>query len=915
MKNTLFSIVFALLCADSFAQNYFTMKKNTEARLAELHKTMPDSLFYHEGSEYSQFMQWVDYWEQRVGPTGDFNNYYTRLKASRERLAQRAFSLYNVDWQEVGPTDEPSGVMAANVGQSAGIGPVEFVRFYRSVTTPAPNHMLCGSTKGGLFYSSDGGNTWVNAGSDHWSGVSNVSWAEFKVDDPEVIYAVSGEPKDNTPGPIQDRGGIFRVQKSGPVNPNTQWTQIADYTDFGGHKDCWINKILTDPYDPNILYAATTWGLFKSSNVNAVNPTWVNILPNDGAVWDVEIRPGAGYHLTLYASFDSESPLNEPNPNPSPISNMVKYSQNGGGNWSVLPNSPSTLAINNSSSKIPHISIEVSSAALLQQNIYLFYYGLTPASKNIYRYDFGSQSSYTKINQCGIDNLSCGSFSTCCFGSGSAFGVSQSGPSEVVFVAFGDRYARYVNGTQTLFGHTNPNKYDYHVDAEGFTFNPLNASEIWMASHGGPYKSMDQGSTWMPKMKGVGVAMVFHMATSYESPEDILIGTYHDGDILTEGPYTNNWNPTWKYVYGADGDKVLIDNKDPKYMYASGVGSPWARSDDSGATVTFPGIGFYTGNGWFQHVAVLNKESTNIIYGKRNGEVIRATDRGNSSGNVISNIASLAGANPSCSGVENIFAFEGNKDLLMASFYNCSDALNSRQLYYTLKATDPAINPVSDWKKINLGNGNRSIYDVEIDPLDSRNIYVVLYPDWSASSTKVVNKVEDFANAQTVIDLTRNFPSPFFQRDCLVLEKGSNGGIYVATDGGAVFYTNNKLLLAGLGNEWVQFGDDYPHVTTNGLEINFKVNKIRAAPYSRGVWQADLYCPPDLTFNETGTYTANQFLEAKNWITSNATINSGLDVKYRAGDQIVLSSSFFAKPGSNFYAFIHPCDKPGNSFK
>ena len=102
-----------------------------ERHLDELHKTMPDSLFYHEGSEHSKFKQWVDFWEPRMSKDGDFEGYYKRQKEGLALLATGSLPLYNANWQEVGPTDEPSGVIGCNGSQSAGIGPVEFIRFYK----------------------------------------------------------------------------------------------------------------------------------------------------------------------------------------------------------------------------------------------------------------------------------------------------------------------------------------------------------------------------------------------------------------------------------------------------------------------------------------------------------------------------------------------------------------------------------------------------------------------------------------------------------------------------------------------------------------------------------------------------------------------------------------------------------------
>jgi serine protease AprX len=65
---------------------------------------------------------------------------------------------------------------------------------------------------------------------------------------------------------------------------------------------------------------------------------------------------------------------------------------------------------------------------------------------------------------------------------------------------------------------------------------------------------------------------------------------------------------------------------------------------------------------------------------------------------------------------------------------------------------------------------------------------------------------------------------------------------------------------------------------------------------------------------ESGTYGADRYLEAMQNITSEAIVPTGLDLKYRAGEEVRLTPGFHAEPGTRFHAFIHPCDAPGNSF-
>ena len=83
----------------------------------------------------------------------------------------------------------------------------------------------------------------------------------------------------------------------------------------------------------------------------------------------------------------------------------------------------------------------------------------------------------------------------------------------------------------------------------------------------------------------------------------------------------------------------------------------------------------------------------------------------------------------------------------------------------------------------------------------------------------------------------------------------------------------------------------------------------------RGVWEHDLWCPSETDLVESGTYNADAFKEALNDISSTTLVPSGKDVSYRAGNEVHLLPGFHASSGSRFHAFVHPCDRAGNSFK
>lgn len=203
----------------------------------------------------------------------------------------------------------------------------------------------------------------------------------------------------------------------------------------------------------------------------------------------------------------------------------------------------------------------------------------------------------------------------------------------------------------------------------------------------------------------------------------------------------------------------------------------------------------------------------------------------------------------------------------------------------------------------------------------------ILYFTYSSSSfysglpdgTEMIFKV-DYSDLNNVVvtDLTGStntwgaLPNIGVDWESLTLERGSDGGMYVATDVG-VYFLNEKLKASGDG--WQLVGTNLPHVNCKGLEISYQANRIRAGLVGRGLWEHHLWCPEveDLTF--VAPHANNAFVEATSSIASEALIDPGLDISYRAGSGVRLLPGFHASQGAEFHAFIHPCDIPGNSFK
>lgn len=869
------------------------VKHEIEPYLENLHQQIGDDEFYREGSFYNQYRQWLEYWEPKLGASGRFDLFSQAAKAGID-LVDATFSNYRnpgtpgqSPWLELGPIHRPENgvVNIGNGGSDRGVGPVEFISFYHS----NPDKMLCGSINGGLFYSDNAGLTWNNGGSDLLWDRIGCGWAEFHPSNSDIWYAA------NTLEPMLYERGVYRTLDHG-----LSWNMIFGYQVNGSGFWDLIYKTVLDQALPNdVLFVATSSGIYKTSNLSNTIPSFTKLTDSnvDGLIFDLE--PKLNDHNVLVASVRNSSYVWH-----------VAMSSDGGNTWTVIPNTPSIinsipLSSNTTSTGSVGVTIETTAA----NPDYFYFLFDKNANSEIHRYDIAT-GQWTNLSPSGTNAL------TPSYGNAHGFGISQIQADEI-YVSSDDRYKRRVGGTWTSYTSSSSNKYTYHVDEEDFVGHPSNAGEVWMACHGGVYKSTDNGFNWVNMSEGIAIGEVASLATSITNPEFTLLGLMHDGTVRSDGPYTQNWTPTWRTVFGGDGDKNLIDYLNPKNMWVSeSAGGDVEVSNNYGLEYTFSSV--IPAPIWKVSLK-LNTVDPDVIYFTRplgiqqNIDVVRSVNQGHGPWRTISNFNQVFG-------LTNYFVYKiatspSNPDYLYA-YVVVNGPPQSHRLFRTKSAN--ITNPIPTWEELYVPVNNW-FGTFQPDPENPD----ILYMTWSSSlnnyphASQVIFKIDyTLSNSSPVVsDLTKNLPFLTTGSASLAFENGTDGAMYLGTNLG-VFYTNQKLLNdpnSSIG--WQLYGSYLPHADISGLEINYVANKLRVGLYGRGLWENNLKCPDAYSLIESGAYPSNVFLEAEHDINSAAEVNNGLDVKYRAGEEIILVDGFHAFQGSSFKTYLHPCNHSGNSFR
>jgi photosystem II stability/assembly factor-like uncharacterized protein len=178
-----------------------------------------------------------------------------------------------IEWTERGPANVP--------GRTRGLVVIP--------ADPSKNTWLAGSSGGGIWKTTNGGQTWINKSQDF--PTMAVATLALCQNSPTVIYAGTGEYIASS-GTAINGNGIFKSTDSGE-----NWTQLsstANNPDFVS-----ITRVIVDPNNPNIVLACSapnTWGSFSSTIMRSTDggTTWTKVLnvTQGGAIEQLIATPG-----------------------------------------------------------------------------------------------------------------------------------------------------------------------------------------------------------------------------------------------------------------------------------------------------------------------------------------------------------------------------------------------------------------------------------------------------------------------------------------------------------------------------------------------------------------------------------------------------------------------------------------------
>lgn len=827
-----------------------------QARLAP-----EDSAARKQIQRQRKFLNRYFYWaEMHMGPNQELANIPEMQRQAdlqeKKALAKQPLAQNNANWQPLGPSFVDEGV-----------GRVNRIAFHPTNA----NIIYAGSSHGGLWRSTNGGNSWSCLNG--FMPTLGVSGIVVNQENPNIIYVLTGDGDAASGGLVSSRGflapcdGVYKSTDGGET-----WFRTALFPfDGSAYSDGYAGfNLVADPNDPNTLLAATTRGLFRTTNGG--NSWSACLFPSLGGsnvwIWDVAYRPGTSGRVYCAVS-----------------------GTNGGGRIFVSPDSGQTFLI--SPSFTPALN-----GAEMAGRIRL---ATTPANRNLVYFVAGPVYSSNRYHGVWVSqdnglNFQRNNNTPNILGDNNdtdqstydlAIAIS---PTNVNIVLVGGLVVFRSTNTGVAFSRvvdywTDLDNSDYiHPDVHDLQYNPVDG-RLWAATDGGVSVSTDNGSNWQRKFNGMDIGQFYNYHPSNDN--DRRWGGTQDCGILEQESGT-----TFSEFDEGDGFDVLTDkapagNNDDNY---------WTVNDKvytDGVTIlniTPPGNTQFFGN---LAMCPTNEDIIYVGYDRLKVSYNRGDD--------WQDIISLAGELVYATGTWAVATCPSNSATLYSAGRFEGKGFFCRIINANNKDDNIRVDEYTYTNKIlgesTLAEAVARVTDIKVNPTNSNQVFVSF---GGYLNGKKIFRSND--GGKTWTNLTSNLPNlPVFS----ILLDGNQ--MYAGNTTG-VWYRNLSTDTV-----WTPFYNGLPRVPVTSLHKALSTNPvglfIEASTFGRSLWRSPVFAPCFGNVSISQELQGQQFWQGSSITASNLiTGGFGTQVYYKAADEVRLQPGFHAQGGNQWHAYIGPCN-------
>jgi photosystem II stability/assembly factor-like uncharacterized protein len=392
------------------------------------------------------------------------------------------------------------------------------------------NHILAGAAGGGVWESRDSGASW-SARTDFMPTLTTGALA-FDPSAPATVYCGTGE------------GNFYAGLGAGLLRSTDGGTTWAVHT-----SDPFVGvgffDLLVDPADPMHLLAATTGGLFVSTNGGTM---WTQALA--ARAWGLASHPSGGTAAEWLAA----------------CADGLYRSVDGGQSWTAvaLPGAPASW-------DRLDVAIAKSNPAVA------FAFGASGGTAYLFRRDGAGWQSIPIPG--GLDTSQAWY---------DWYAVAAPDKDSQVYIGAIDLY----RGDQDAGGNwgwtdlsTKTTGDSIHPDQHALVVDPSDPNTIYAGCDGGLFRSVDRGISWTALNNGLAITEIEYLAQDLASAQWLFAGTQDNGSTRYGG------SPAWDHAADGDGGDCAVDQSNPNIVFHTFYGMGVERSTAKGDFGSFSPIG------------------------------------------------------------------------------------------------------------------------------------------------------------------------------------------------------------------------------------------------------------------------------------------------------------------------------------
>ncbi len=466
-------------------------------------------------------------------------------EAMEEEIALRSEigkpMVYRQDWrfeaQRIAKKNTYSSIQKAATLNWVERGPGNYGGRTRSIIVHPTNSNTwwAGAVGGGIWKTTDAGATWQSK-TDNMPIIS-VTCMAICNNQPDILYAGTGEGFYNIDAIVGD--GLFKTTDGGET-----WQQVGSTVSNSNFR--YVNRIIIDPADPNILVVATNSGVYRSVDGGT---SWTETFNNGNRVQQIVANP---------QRFNSQFIAVN--------SSGIYKSTNGGQSW-------------------VYVSEEITGMARIEMAI-------APTDTNIvYASPVNGDSGLL-----GFFRSSDGGDSWTDYGNSTNWLGGQGWYDNALVVSPLDANTIYVGGvniyrvrisgssmstTQLTEWYTGTGYPYVHADQHALVTIKTSANNfsILAGNDGGVHYSTDMGSNWSEMNNNYNVTQ-YYDADRHPSSNEFVAGAQDNG--THRSPVNPDNTSSWSRVIGGDGFDCAWDKTNSAVVYGTLYYTKIYKSTDGG---------------------------------------------------------------------------------------------------------------------------------------------------------------------------------------------------------------------------------------------------------------------------------------------------------------------------------------------